>query len=223
MNFEQALKAANVAKGARAIKRVKLPLVNSPGPLLPDQPELAEQRARDGVPERSEIDVGVRAMRPSEFEQVIVGALEYAKARGVTEEPLSPIYSLGYRYTLLAITLVDPDSDPKDPEPFFGKRGDVASAIEAMRSSDHLTDDSLMFLAEHQDAWQQQVSPTANRLAPAQLWVLMKEVAASTDASPFLQLRVGMQWQFVQFLVSQLSIARTDSLPTPSDSSAPTS
>lgn len=220
MNFQEQLKAANVAKGKRAITRVKLPVVNTPGPWLGDQPELAEQRAKDGVPERVSLTVGLRAATPGEFETVLERTLKYVLEKGMTAaDPRSDMYSIRFNLNLLAITCVDPDADADDPRPFWGERGDIDGAIETMRTSDHLTRDSILYLAQHQEAWQDQVSPSALRLSSEQLWILMKEVAASTDISPFLELRVGMQWQLVRFLVSLLSTAQTDNSPTPSGSS----
>jgi hypothetical protein len=222
MKFEEQLKAKNVVQGTRAITRVTLPLVNSPGPLLVDQPELAEQRARDGHPERIEIVVGMRAITPLEQCEILVGANGYAEQHGVPLEQrndLNPIYSLGYNLHLLAIACVDPDGDAKDPEPFFGARGNVQSAVEVMLRSPHLTRDSITFLAAHQEAWQDKVSPQAKTIPSDQLWEVMGEMAASTDLGPFLNMRPGMHLQLLRFSVSQLLSLLAQNKPSDSSSS----
>lgn len=206
-------------KGTRAITRVPLPLCNTPGSLLEDQPELAAQRAQDGDPDRSEVEVGIRALNPGEFATVIERAHEYATTRGITMlDERNPVYSLGYTLNLLALACVDPDSDPKDPDPFFGTRGNVQSAIDEMLASDHLTRDSLLYLSEHQEAWQDKVSPQATKIGAEKLWALAAEVAASNDARPFLALRPGMQWRLVHFLASQWLSLLSSNSPSGSDS-----
>jgi hypothetical protein len=222
MNFEQQLKAKNVVEGTRAIKRIVLPLVNSPGPLLTDQPELADQRARDGHPERIEVVVGIRALTPIESDEVDVGANEYAAERNVPESMrngLNPTYSLGFNLHVLARACVDPDSDPKNPVPFFGAPGDITGAIERILKSTHLSRDSIIYLAQHQESWQDQVSPQVTTMSPEKMWELMEEVAASTDLGPFLHLRLGMLQRFTQFLVGQLLISLARNLPSDSSSS----
>ncbi len=76
------LKFGTAKKGTRAIKAVELPLVNSPGDYVADQPELAAQRAADGRPERQTVRLGIRALNPGEDGEVQDGALEYARKRG---------------------------------------------------------------------------------------------------------------------------------------------
>lgn len=230
MNFQEQLKAklklSNVAKGTRAIKKVLLPVVNTPGRMLVDQPELAAQREANGNPERDDFVIGLRALRPDEFETIVCRADQYASKHSVDpafRNERNPIYSLGYTYNLLAITCVDPDGDPDDPAPFWGPRGDIDAAVETIRKCDHLSRDSLLYLAELQEAWQDQVSPQAKTLTPTQLYELMGEVAASTDASPFLALRPGMQWQLVRFingLYLSLLTANSPSDSTSSESSS---
>lgn len=198
------MKFKDVAKGTRAITRVKLPLCNSPGPLLADQAELAAQRAVDGHEERSDVDVGIRALKPGEFRDVIERAQDYARSKGLEHfDDRNPVYSLAYNLNLLALACVDPDSDPKDPEPFFGTRGDPESAIAQILDSDHLTRDSILFLAEHQESWQDAVAPQATKIGPEQLWEVAGKLVAEGDGRTFLGLRPGAQLQCARFLASQ--------------------
>ena len=215
-------KFSQVARGTRAIKPIKLPLVNTPGPYQPDLPELAAQRAKDGASERVEVDLGIRVLSPGEFDELLIRAREFAKQRNVeTIDDRDPIYSLGYSLHLCAIACVDINPvddqgkalpfDPADPPPFFGVKGNPDSAVEEMLKSPCLTRDSILYLAELQEAWQTEQAPQATRLGTEELWKLAGEVAASNDPSPFLRLRVGTQLQLLRFLVAHWWTAQSSS------------
>lgn len=220
MNFKEQLKLKNVADGTRAIKKVVLPAVNSPGRQQVDQPELAAQRARDGNPGRTEFVIGLRVTTPGEQELIAVRANEYAAERKIDpafRNERNPVYSLGYSLNLLAVTCVDPDGDPKNPRSFWGDT--IDEAIDTIRHCEHMSRDSLLYLAEQQDSWQDAVSPQAKTLSPDQLFALMEEVATSPDASPFLDLRPGMQWQLLRFINGLYLNLLTASSPSVSSSS----
>lgn len=213
-------KLSDVMRGTRAITVVKLPLCNTPGRLLADQPELEAQRDRDGHPDRLEIDVGIRALTPGEFALVLERALTMAKARGVDEkhcDALNPIYSFAYNVNLIAIACVCADSDPADPEPFFGKKGDHESAVQEILSSEHLTRDSIAYLAEHQEAWQDAVAPQATKISAEGLWELVGSLVQG-DTRAFLELRPGMQLKLALFMAHQLLSSLMPSSQSGSDS-----
>lgn len=230
MRFSQVqkLKFGNVAKGTRAAKPVVLPLVNTAGPYQSDPPEAAAQRAIDGHPERAEIRLGVRAITPGELATILERAAEYARARKAEIDDRNSIYSLAYNLNLCAIACVDIDPvddagnpipfDPANAQPFFGT-GDIDSAIREMLESAHLSPDTIQYLAAEQEAWQDEVSPLATKLSPEQLWKIIGEVASSSDASPFLKLRLGTLLQCMRLLVSQLLSAQMDSSHSPSEQS----
>lgn len=197
--------------GTRAVKRVAFPLVNVPCSLLPDIPELAEQRAKDAALPGSapgEVpvpEIGLRVLLPEEQAIAYEKALVFAKKRGSDKADTSdPNYNLGLSVYMLALSAVDPDSDPRTPVAFFGETGDVESGALAILSTPHLTRDGILYLAEAQELWQSMCSPQAVRIGAQRMWELVGEVAASNDASPFLLLQPATRWIFTRFMAIQL-------------------
>jgi hypothetical protein len=200
--------------GTRAVKRVPFPLVNVPCSLLPDIPELAEQRARDAkdaaLPgdapgEVPAPEIGLRVLLPEEQAIVYEKALAFARKRGCEKaDNTDPNYNLGLSVYALALSAVDPDADPRSPAPFFGEPGDVESAAQAILTTPHLTRDGIIYLAEAQELWQSMCSPQAVRIGAQRMWELVGEVAASSDASPFLLLQPAARWIFTRFMAVQL-------------------
>jgi hypothetical protein len=195
--------------GTRAIKRVAFPLVNVPCSLLPDIPELAEQRAKDGVDNSDSSpvpEIGLRVLLPEEQATAYDKALAFAKKHGSDKADTSdPNYNLGLSVYMLALSAVDPDSNAADPIPFFGEKGDVESAALAILSTPHLTRDGIIYLAEAQELWQSMCSPQANKIGAQRMWELVGEVAASNDASPFLLLQPAARWSFTRFMAVLLA------------------
>lgn len=203
------MKLKDIMGGTRAIKRVSLPLVNVPCSLLPDIPELAEQRAKDaqtaasaGAPEvPAAVEVGLRVLTGDEFLSVYEKARKMAEARGSTRADESdPVYNMAESVYICALACVDPDSDPHNPEPFFGQKGDVESGVKEILASIHIGRDGLIFLAEQQEHWQDVCNPQGLKMSPERMFTLVGEVAASDDAAPFLRLRPGMRWSFARFM-----------------------
>lgn len=209
-------KLSDLFKGHRAIKRVALPLVNVPSHHSPDVPELAAQRESDralaislGEPVIPDtVDVGLRVLTLEELATVYQKAGEFARERGVKEpNETDPIYNLGVSIYICAIACVDPDSDPKNPEPFFGKRGDLGSAALELLSSPHIGRDGIAYLAEQHEAWQDEANPQANKIPPSKLYDLVVEFADKNERkglASFLALRPGMRWRCMRFMASQL-------------------
>jgi hypothetical protein len=213
--------------GTRAVKRVLFP------------PELAEQRARDikdaalpGSAPGDEVpapEIGLRVLLPAEQAIVYEKALAFAKKRGSEKaDNTDPNYNLGLSVYALALSAVDPDSDPRNPIPFFGEPGDVESAAQAILTTPHLTRDGIIYLAEAQELWQSMCSPQAVRIGAQRMWELVGEVAASNDASPFLLLQPATRLLFTRFMAVQLassmtprSVSGPDSLESSSSGSEP--
>lgn len=191
--------------GTRAIKRVPLPLVNVPSALLPDIPELAAQRGRDALPSVSAPDVGLRVLTGAEYVTIAEKALAFAKSRGSTKaDGEDPVYNLGTAVYTLALACVDPDSDPRNPDPFFGEIGDIESAVQQILESPHLGRDGIFFLSEAHELWQDVCNPRALKLSPQAMYALVADIAQKSDVSGFLALRPGMQWNFTLFMASLL-------------------
>jgi hypothetical protein len=207
------VKYRDIAMGTRAIKRVPLPQVNVPSGLTSDVPELATQREQDrnaaspsGVaPEAQVPQVGLRILTGVEYVTVAEKALAFAKSRGSNKaDGDDPIYNLGTAVYTLALACVDPDSDPRDPDPFFGERGDLESAVEQILESPHLGRDGIFFLSEAHELWQDVCNPRALKLSPQAMYAQVAEIAQKADITGFLALRPGMQWNFVLFMASLL-------------------
>jgi hypothetical protein len=214
------IKFKDVAKGTRAIKRVTCPLVNVPCALLPDVPELAEQRARDrkkneqggaATTPTTSVDVGLRVLTGTEVLDILDRAAQKAIARNQKPDESSPIYQLAVSVYTLAASCVVADSDPEKPIPFFGD-SDVPgagvenweSAYEEILASPHLGRDGILFLTDQQEAWQDICNPQALKIGHERLWQLAGEVAADDTGRPFFSLRPAMRWSFARFMAIQL-------------------
>jgi hypothetical protein len=226
-------KLRDVLLGTRAIKRVPMPLVNVPSEYSVEVPELAQQR--DSTPAGAEAttppgtlpgafvvpEIGIRAMTGLEQSMVFEHARRYSTKRGGNpDNPADALYNFAIAVYTVAIGCIDPDSNPSDPEPFFGNKGDPESGLNEILSSAHIGRDGIVFLQEQQEMWQDLVSPQALQVAPEKLWGLASEVATSGDAGPFLRLRPGMRWKLLQFLASHWLNSQTTSSPSSSDSAS---
>lgn len=186
------MRLANVIAGARAIKRETITLQNC-----------AED---DGGPKR--IEIGFRALLGTEQSEVYRLANEYAKKHGsVSCNDDDPIWSLANAVYTLAISAVDPDSDPKQPSPFFGAS---PSASVEERATDILSNeligrDTILYLAELQELWQDEVNPQIRSVSPEDMWAMVAEVTKEGSARPFLRWRPGLRLIFMHFLASQLA------------------
>lgn len=225
----------DVASGSRAIKRVTCPLVNVPCHLLPDIPELAEQRARDAKkaelagsapPAASgSIFVGLRVLTGGEILEIYDKAAQVAVSRQHKPDDSSPIYNLAVGVYTLAAACVAPDSDPARPVPFFGDSSEPGAGVENWQSaydeimaSPHLGRDGILYLVEQQEAWQDVCNPQALKIGADRMWDLAGEVAADDTGRPFFAMRPAMRWSFTRFMALQL-LSSTSS-PSPPGSSS---
>lgn len=209
-------KLSDIMKGHRAIKKVALPLVNVPSPFTPDAPELAAQRESDkalatangepAIPD--EVIVGLRILTLNELTTVYQKAGEFALSRGVKDpNETDPIYNIGVSIYTCAIACVDPDSDVKNPEPFFGTRGDIESAARELLDSIHIGRDGIVYLAEQHEAWQDLCNPQANKIPPSRFYegiVSMADDDPDVALKTFLAWRPGMRFRSACFLAKLL-------------------
>jgi hypothetical protein len=146
--------------------------------------------------------------------EVYKRARSYSKENGGNpDNEADTLYLFAITAYTAAIACVDPESDPKDPEPFFGRRGDPESGFRELLESPHIGRDGLVYLKEQQELLEDQLSPQAIRVSPEKLWDLAQEVATSEDARPFFKLRAGMRWKLMQYSVAQsLNSPTTSSL-----------
>jgi hypothetical protein len=208
---------ADIAAGVRAIKRIPLPLVNVPCSLLPDIPELTEQRNKDAEAAASQgapvvpatIEVGLRVLTGEENLLIERLSNKMAETNGCRAfEETDAIFNMAKSLYTIAVACVDPDSDPKDPDPFFGPRGKTAdetaeNCAQRILVSPHIGRDGIIFLAEQHEHWQDICNPAALKMSAERMWALVGEVAASADA--LLKLRPGMRSTFARFMAVLLT------------------
>ena len=233
----------DVLVGTRAIKRVPLPLVNVPSSASPDQPELSAQRQADreawqadappgsdpGAFDVSTVEVGLRVLTGAEHSLVLQKAVQFAKDRGGTGEFTDPQHGLGMQVYTLAIACVDPDSDPRDPVPFFGEPGaeQIESAVREILASPMLGRDGIVYLHEAQELWQDMCSPQSHRVSTERFVEIMRQAATDGDARGFLALRPGTRWDCFRSIsvlhVSSLTHKLPSGVPSQESSSSSSS
>jgi hypothetical protein len=120
---------------------------------------------------------------------VLAKARGFAKERGV-DDPRdgNPIYDLGQWVHTLAVACIDPESPEEAPRPFFEGGADQILASELLGR------DVIAYLYEHQQSWQDEVSPRARTIGAAELVAHVVEVASTEDPTPFLRLVPALRW-----------------------------
>ena len=168
---------SDILKGTRAIKRVVCPVVN------------VTANATAGASEvPSQFECGVRVLSVEEQEVVYEKALVRTKRLGGEEREDSALYNLSLQIYTIAAAYVDPDSDPASAKLYFGDTIDAAA--ECISKSELLSRDTLAYLAEVQEVWQDWCNPQTN---PKQNEMLKYVEEVAKDASSFLYLRPGAQ------------------------------
>lgn len=225
------MKFSQIAKGTRAVRQVELPLVNMPCPMVPDLPELAEQRARDlaawqaaraaqpgqapPVAPDATVMVGLRVLRGDEQLDVLEKARALAVQRHAEPKDGDPIYDLGRALYTLELACVDPDAtDPDAPEARFFDSADQ------ILKSEHIGRDGIAYLYECQELWQDECSPQALKLSPERFEQLVDEVAGSATLDPLVRLRPGTRAIFTRTLAALLRSLQQDKSRSSSDSGA---
>ena len=230
------MKFKDIPLGLRAIKRVDLPLVNVPCSLLPDVPELALQRQKDAEAAASQgapavpgsVEVGLRVLTGDESLTIERLSRKMAEKNGAKSfDSSDAIFFMAQCLYTCAIACVDPDSHPKDPDPFFGLRPRKASieeleedlqvGIDSLLNSPHVGRDGILYLAEQQELWQDLCNPQALKIGAERMWDLVGEVATSVDDRPFSRLRPGMRLSFARFMAAMLWTSPTPKSPSGSD------
>jgi hypothetical protein len=165
---------SKMAKGKRARKSITFPLLAAAGA------EAAEAR---------ELAVDVIVLSGLEDAEVMTKARAFAKERGV-EDPKdgNPIYDLALWAFTLAIACVDPESPETEPRAFFDGGADQ------IFGSNLLGRDTIAYLYEHQQQWQDEVSPRARTVGAEELLAHVLAVASAEDPTPFFRLAPALRW-----------------------------
>ena len=195
---------------------VRFPRCNFRCPILPDLPELAEQRATDEAAWRAEhpdapeqdddILVGVRVLSGLEIAGVLEDARKFAKARGVDDpKEGNPLYDLGVSVHTLAVAYIDPDAtDPESPAARFFDGG-----VQQILDDPNLGRDGIIYLHEQQETWQDLCSPQASKVDAGTFDAVLTDLAGEGGFSFFCQLRPGLRWVYMRSMASLLVSLQT--------------
>jgi hypothetical protein len=189
-----------ILKGTRQFRTVEVPLKN----LL-----------EDGAPKT--VQVGVRVFNGDDYTAVLRYATKYAVDNGGKPEAGNELYDYGKAVAIVAIATIDAESDPANLRPFFGA-SDNPSVDE--RASDVLSNpvigrDTILFLAEHHEVWQNECSPQPGQgtQTPEEWFAMLGEIAAEGPLA-FLRLSAASRLNCVLFTANLLA-----SLPQPKPTS----
>jgi hypothetical protein len=177
-------------RGTRAIKRVSLPLQNT--------------KNEDGSPVI--VDIGLRCLLGGELADAYARANKYAVERGAKpNDNDDPIWTLACAVYLVAISAVDPDSNVENPSPFFGAAPEACIEERAcdILSNPMIGRDTIVYLAEQQEIFQDETNPQIKRVTPDEMWKMVGEVVAE-GPRPFLRWGPGLRLSFMVFLANQL-------------------
>lgn len=187
-------KFADVVAGPRARKGIKLPL---PG---------AQVDPATGEWDGDTVDLDVRAIGDDEYADVLRGAREFAKSKGV-DNPAEDdeLYERGKMLHTLAIACIDKDSPKEKPEPFF-------EGWRQIHESPRMIPEVVAYLYLQQRLWQDEINPLLKPLSPDQ-YTAAAIATAGGDMSFFVNSRPGTQWSFTRFLAAQLLLSLASSSP----------
>jgi hypothetical protein len=189
----------SILRGTRQIRTVKIPLKNM---VEADTP--------------TSVDVGLAII--GDYTPILEGAARYAKEHSGEAKDGNEIYDYGKAVYTVAICCVDAESDPANPRPFFGDSDNpsVEERVSDVLSHPNIGRDTVMYLAEHQDLWQDECSPQgdgARNRTPEEYYQLIAEVASEGPLA-FLRLSAGSRLKLVTFtanLLATLPMLSTDS------------
>lgn len=198
-------KFSTVVAGARARKRIQLPL---PGAHV-------DAETGDWVGPTAELDV--RALRDDEHTDVLREALGFARKRGLEKpEDGDALYERGKMLHTLAIACIDHESPPDNPQPYFD------NGWEQIHKSDLMTPEVIGYLYLQQQVFQDEVSPLRKDMSPAEFYAAAISTAGGNMAF-FVNSRPGVQWNFLRTLASQLVVSlAASSQRSPSSEPQPT-
>jgi hypothetical protein len=198
-------KYSSIVQGPRARKTIDLP---RPGAVV---------NMETGAWRGPTIKLDVRPLRGDEHDQVLADAKKYAEKLGSTDPTEGEeLFERGRLLHTLAIACVDTDSPVDAPQPFFD------GGVEQILTADELTPEVLAYLYEHQQLWQDEVSPLVKSMTPAEFATAVVRTASGEngDMSFFVSARPGMRWSFTLSMAKLLaastllaSLSTSDSEP----------
>jgi len=191
------MKFANVIKGTAAERVVDVPGFTT----------------ADGKP----FQVIFRPLTGLEHEAAYEAARNRAIAKGILDPKLGdPIYDLALMAFILAEGCKDPDSPTGARTPSF------ASGTEILED---MHPETIVYLHEHHEAWQDECSPYAHKIAGGEFLDKVREVAGPDGHATFMRFSPSMRLNFTISMARTLSVLlEVKSIPgSPSENSKLTS
>ncbi|WP_394849701.1 hypothetical protein LZC95_19890 [Pendulispora brunnea] len=153
--------------GKKAERKITVPL----------PPLFHEGDEGDGAEEPPCIVVPLSAAEDSE---VLAFAAEYARSNKAEPKEGDPLYDLGIMAKTIALAVRDIDSPPEARTPFFDGGTDQIFEL--------LPRETIVYLFELCQIWQDACSPSVRRLSVEQLVGHITELAEAEDDGPFVRL-----------------------------------
>lgn len=173
-------KFSSVAKGRRARRPVPFPLSG------------ARWSAAKAGWEGETVTVDVRPLTVAENLECVTAAATRARAAGIADPgDGDEVYDVALQIERLLRAVLDHDSPPDAPAPFFESYDEVVSAETLQR-------EHIAYLAEQVELFQQDCSPRELTLTASQMEPAIVR-AAEGDARDFLGWSPAMRWSFMRF------------------------
>ena len=183
------MKLHQIAKGTRNVKNVPFRAANAP-----------DVQGDDWQKEEGTIQVGIRALLPSESSEVLAKAQESALAAGAKEWLAThPLCELHLMVHLVAVACVDSEAPS---EPFF-----VGGPSEVFASPE-VAGDNLAYLAQQVKAFNDSLGPRDADFSPEQLIAAIVREAERPENAPetfFSRLRPSSQMSCFRSMAKLLS------------------
>lgn len=159
---------------------------------------------QEGLPEKFAVGLTVVL----DWGPILKGATKYALENGGKAEDGSELYDYGKALYTLAQTCVDVESDPANPRPFFGESDNptLDERVSHICSHPNIGRDTVLFLAEAQDFWQDQCGCQGDgkrERTPEEYSAMLAEVAEEGPLA-YLRLSAGTRYKLVRFTANLL-------------------
>jgi hypothetical protein len=152
-----------------------------------------------------ELEMGVRPLVGAEEADILQRAIATTKEKGGEPRAGEELFDLHYRAELLAVACIDYESPENARTPYFD--GGAAQVLK------HLHPDVICYLAERQQTWQDECSPSMRRQDPREFLEWVREIAEAEDAGPFVRLRPGTRWVSTRSMAKLLQDFLTSKSP----------
>lgn len=189
------MKASQVLKGYLQQEIVQLPLA---GGHLADH-ESGQAGEAPAVPP---VEVGLLPLTPGQEADIAERARAYAKSRGIEDpKPDDELYEYGKHLHRCLLGVVDPESDPESPEPFFD------GGLEQIENMAELGRDGVLTLSEMHEKFQDDVSGQIKKLdamTDGELDEFLAVAGGPHGEAHFFSLRPGLRassWRFMAVLL----------------------